>query len=329
MAEVLNSPPRSGEPAVLAAGWWPVDRLIVGYLSAAFLLVAVYFGRIPGAWWLLVVHAAAVASIVAAVRAHPVPGTPLDKARTIFRYWYPLPYVASCYKTMAIFIPAIRGTDLDAQVARLDYRLWGANPTVWLERLYNPWLTEVLQLAYTLFVPCAMLIAALFWIMRRYPDFRFYAFVVSLGFLASYLGYLAVPVRGPRFFLPHLQHTELHGLWLFENMQRFLDRLESAHYDCFPSGHTELTMIAWWSSRRISMKLFAAYSVYTILIVFATIYLRYHYTIDVFAGAILAAILLAAAPGLYAAAGGRRQKAGSSPTAGTFEVRSPKAQEDN
>jgi membrane-associated phospholipid phosphatase len=329
MAEVLSSPPRSGEPALLAAGWWQVDVLIVGYLAASALLIAVYFGRIPDGAWLLAAHIAAIGSIAAVIRARPDPQSPLYRLRAIFRYWYPLPYVGACYKTMAIFIPAIRGTDLDARIARLDYRLWSANPTVWLERLYNPWLTEVLQLAYTLFVPCAMVIAALFWLMRRYSDFRYYAFLVSLGFLASYIGYFVVPVRGPRFFLAHLQHTNLHGLWLFENMQRFLDRLESAHYDCFPSGHTELTMIAWWSSRRISMKLFAAYCVYTILIVFATIYLRYHYTIDVFAGAILAAILLAAAPGLYAAAGGRRQGGGSSPAAGTFESRPPMTQEDN
>ena len=97
-------------------------------------------------------------------------------------------------------------------------------------------------------------------------------------------------------------------MWLFQNMQRFLDRLESAHYDCFPSGHTELTIIAWWTSRRISMKLFAAYTVYTMLIVFATIYLRYHYTVDVFAGAVVAAILLAAAPVLFRAAESRRPR---------------------
>ncbi len=65
----------------------------------------------------------------------------------------------------------------------------------------------------------------------------------------SYAGYLLVPARGPRFFLRHLQQEPLRGLWLFNLMQGTLDRLESAHYDCFPSGHTELTILAWWSSR--------------------------------------------------------------------------------
>jgi len=38
-------------------------------------------------------------------------------------------------------------------------------------------------------------------------------------------------------------------LWLFKGMQATLDRLESAYYDCFPSGHTLLTILAWWGSR--------------------------------------------------------------------------------
>ncbi len=126
---------------------------------------------------------------------------------------------------------------------------------------------------------------------------------MGLGFLASYVGYFLVPVRGPRFFLAHLQHVDLRGVWLFDPMQRLLNRLESAHYDCFPSGHTEMTMIAWWSSRVVSKRLFAVYSLYVILIVTATVYLRYHYTVDVFAGAVLAVAVLAVSPVLYSGVG--------------------------
>ena len=82
-------------------------------------------------------------------------------------------------------------------------------------------------------------------------------------------------------------------------MQSTLDRLESAHYDCFPSGHTELTILAWWGSRMVSKALFKVYFAYTPLIIFATVYLRYHYSVDVLAGAVLAAGLILSAPVLY------------------------------
>jgi membrane-associated phospholipid phosphatase len=60
-----------------------------------------------------------------------------------------------------------------------------------------------------------------------------------------------------------------------------------------------MTVIACWSSRVVSKRLFAAFSLYTILIVSATIYLRYHYTVDVFAGVLLAVAVLAVSPWLY------------------------------
>jgi membrane-associated phospholipid phosphatase len=91
----------------------------------------------------------------------------------------------------------------------------------------------------------------------------------------------------------------LQGLWLFNWMQATLDRLESANFDCFPSGHTELTILAWWSSRMVSKRLFQIYFAYTPFLIFATVYLRYHYTVDVFAGAALAFVLIAATPALF------------------------------
>jgi membrane-associated phospholipid phosphatase len=200
---------------------------------------------------------------------------------------------------MSILIPAIRGTDFDRELALLDFRIWGANPTVWLERLQSPWFTELLQIFYSLFVPCVLLVAFLLWRRGRLEDFRQYAFLIAAGFLVSYIGYFLVPARGPRFLLKHLQATELKGLWLFQPLQAMLDRLESAHYDCFPSGHTELTMLAWWGSRKLSSRYFTAYLLYTLSIIFATIYLRYHYTVDVLAGAVVAAAVIPAAPRIY------------------------------
>ena len=88
-------------------------------------------------------------------------------------------------------------------------------------------------------------------------------------------------------------------------MRTTLDRLESAHYDCFPSGHGELTIIAWWSSRQISKWLSGMYLAYTLSIIIATVYLRYHYTVDLVAGGLLAAVLIAGGPIMYRKLSGR------------------------
>jgi len=282
---------------------WAVDKLILTYLAFTGLLIAFFGNRLPNSKELLALHLAGAALIVLAARRK-------GRASWIFRHWYPLPYVASLYKEMAILIPAVRHTSADQWLARLDFRIWGANPTVWLERIQSRPLTEFLQLVYTLFVPVVLLIAWLIWKRGRYVEFRYYAFLIALGFLASYIGYLLVPARGPRFLLRDLQHTPLRGLWLFSGMQTALDRLESAHYDCFPSGHTELTILAWWSSQQISSRLFWVYFSYTLGIIFATVYLRYHYTIDLLAGALLALVLVIGAPAIYQKLSGERDRVG-------------------
>src|SRR5260370_35049664 len=82
-------------------------------------------------------------------------------------------------------------------------------------------------------------------------------------------------------------------------MQSALDRLESAHYDCFPSGHTELTILAWWGSRMVSNRLFRVYLAYTPCIIFATVYLLYHYSLTLLSGVVTAAVLSLAAPRPY------------------------------
>lgn len=282
MAEVLNSDRRL----------WAVDKLTLAYLAGTGALVAVYWNRLPGAPELLTLHfGAGVAIVLSSTRG--------GRAIWYFRHWYPLPLLASCYKEMAILIPAVRGVTTDQWLADLDFSIWHANPTVWLERVQTPALTDFLQVAYTLYVPAVVLVPWLLWRKRRFADFRYCAFLVSLGLLTSYIGYILVPARGPRFLLDHLQHLPLQGGWVVDVMRTTLDRLESVHYDCFPSGHVELTIIAWWSSRQISKRLSRVYLSYTLCIIFATVYLRYHYTVDLVAGALLAATLIVAGPLMY------------------------------
>lgn len=113
--------------------------------------------------------------------------------------------------------------------------------------------------------------------------------------------FLIVPARGPRFFLDGLQTQPLVGLWLFGPLRAMLDTLESAHYDCFPSGHLEMTILAAWSSRRISPRLAGIYGLYAVCMLLTPTYLRYHCTVDLMAGVVVAVAVLAAAPRLMRA----------------------------
>ena len=272
--------------------FWAVDKLILTYFAFTTAMVLLWWGEVPHPAGLIVWQALLAILLVVQIK-YPNPTT------WLFRNWYPVIYVASCYKEMAAYLPLARHINYDQALADVDGRIWGIQPADWLYRFQSAGLTEYLQIVYTLFVPMAILPAFLLWRRRHYPDFRYLAFLIVLGYLASYVGYILVPARGPRILLKELENMPLQGMWLFHGMQNMLDKLESVAYDCFPSGHTELTIIAWWGSRMVSRRWFLAYSIYTPSIIFATVYLRYHYSVDVFAGALLAAILIAVSPSLY------------------------------
>jgi membrane-associated phospholipid phosphatase len=292
LAEVLTAGLSTLAPSKLDTRFWAVDKIILAYFAASVVLILGWWSALPDALPLLAANLIGGALIVYQVKRP-------NRTSWIFRNWYPLPFVAACYKEMALFIRAVRHSDADQWLADLDFRIWGAHPSVWLERVHSAVLTEFLQVVYTLFVPAVLCIAWMLWHRGCTRKFQYYAFLIALGFLTSYIGYILVPARGPRFLLKQMQHFPLQGLWLFQTMQSTLDRLESAHYDCFPSGHTELTILAWWGSRMVSKRWFRVYLAYTPFIIFATVYLRYHYTVDLLAGMVTAAVLILTAPRLY------------------------------
>ncbi|HZE73391.1 MAG TPA: phosphatase PAP2 family protein [Pyrinomonadaceae bacterium] len=273
-------------------GPWAIDKLILTYLAATSVLEVIFCAQIPQAWWLLLLKVAGVGLIVVARRSETM-------ASWLFRNWYPAIYVAACYKELNYLIPALRSGTADAALARFDLATLRVNPTVWIERLQMPLLTEYLQIVYSLFIPAVLLVAYLLWRQRRLEEFRFYGFLISMGYLVSYVFYFLVPARGPRFLLSQIQHTQLEGLWTFNWFRNLLDNLEGIHYDCFPSGHTEQTLLAWWTSQRLSRKVFYIFTIFTASQLFSTVYLRYHYVVDLVAGGVIAAILIFVTPRLY------------------------------
>src|SRR5207247_1565330 len=139
------------------ANWWPIDKVILAYFGATATLELVYWSRLPNPWELLLVH---IAGALLMALAAFYPGNAISH---VFHHWYSVFYVFYCYKEMSILIPALRSTDADADLARLDFDVWGANPTVWLERINSPLLTELLQVVYSGFVPIVLLLGLMLW----------------------------------------------------------------------------------------------------------------------------------------------------------------------
>jgi membrane-associated phospholipid phosphatase len=191
------------------------------------------------------------------------------------------------YQAMAGAVPIVRGTRLDALLYGIDVAVWGTSPNVWAERFASPWLTEVLSVCYIFFMPLLFgsLLRYFFW--RRELLGEFYAglfTVYGLGFL----GYLLVPAMGPYLAYPELFSVTLEGGPITQ-LNTLMVVEGSNKVDVFPSLHcavsTFILVFAWRHHRREFWLLLAP----VVGLWLSTIYLRYHYLVDVACGFALAA----------------------------------------
>jgi membrane-associated phospholipid phosphatase len=211
------------------------------------------------------------------------------------RDWYPAVLLLPLFIELSYLIHAIHPTDFDSALAALDRRTFGANPVSWVQQFARPWVTEVLQLAYASFYLFPLGLMFVLYASGRSREFQESQFGMLLCFFLSYFGYLLVPALGPRFIAEDVA-TAPQGLWLSRLLQDSLNFLERAGSmrDAFPSGHTAVAiMVQRYAFRWFGWRAFRLVPLTAALLV-STVYLGYHYVVDVFAGALLAFLSLAA-----------------------------------
>jgi len=215
------------------------------------------------------------------------------------RIWYIAPMVLLTFKQLYFMIAPIHGKDYDDLLIEIDRLLFGVDPTVWLSKFATPVLTEVIQIAYSSFY--FLFIVAGYELYRKGEMGKFYfsAFLVVYGFYLSYIGYFFLPAVGPRFTLHNFAtlNTELPGLFVTNFLRDFVNYGESivkghpnpaeiVQRDIFPSGHTQMTLVLLYITKKYKMKTTGFIWTTGILLIFGTVYLRYHYVIDLIAGAL-------------------------------------------
>jgi membrane-associated phospholipid phosphatase len=75
--------------------------------------------------------------------------------------------------------------------------------------------------------------------------------------------------------------------------------LRLAPRDAFPSGHALVTLLSMAWAWRYRLWVRWVVTILGALLVVSTVYLRYHYVVDVLAGAVLATLCLAFAPAVH------------------------------
>ena len=227
----------------------------------------------------------------------------------LLRFWYPVVMIFFCFKEIYVLMLGLRpGVLMDDVLINIDHALFGFHPTVEIAGIASPLLTEFFQLIYSLFYFMPIIFALELYLWHRYEEMKYAMFIILFGFYLSFIGYLLVPAIGPRFTLHdfHSLDMELPGLYISQFVRGVINFVESippgvsnpqdyAQRDAFPSGHTIIIMLIAYLSWRIKSNSFYFYFPFAILMIFSTVYLRYHYVIDLAGGipVVVITILLA------------------------------------
>jgi hypothetical protein len=198
--------------------------------------------------------------------------------------FYPAAMGISFY-AMGKAIPLLGIPPADGLLLQWDRALLGHTPSVTLEPFLRPWAEDVAMGGYLFF----------FYYLIAAPGHycihdlqQFCKCIVGLFTLygLAFMGYTVLPAAGPHVYLPF--KTPLHGTWLLDRVIGPVNA-GSNGLDAFPSIHVAaslyLLLFDWQHWRRR----FWWFLLPCIVLWISTIYLRFHYFVDLLAAVVPAA----------------------------------------
>lgn len=215
----------------------------------------------------------------------------LRQGAALFRDVAPFSVILLLYPASELVVTALRGSlTMDPELIQLEVALFGGHLSVWMERFITPWLTDLLSFCYLFHTLIPVIVLSFLCYFRPRADFveATEGFVVM--FQIGLLLYVLVPASGPLKSMPAAYARDLSG-GVMTDLSRAAIEATRAPRDAFPSLHVGISALllvyAWRGSRWLGLLLLPVIVGNWI----STVYLRYHYLIDVLAGFALVPIV--------------------------------------
>lgn len=221
------------------------------------------------------------------------PGERHPHARRVVRRLSTTAFVLLTYFQLRWIIPALHAATFDAELAAIDQALYGAPPAVLLQPLQTFAAVEWFGFFYWSFFYVIGAYTIAHCIFERDAE-RFAGYgtgIVAVHAWGGWFGYILLPGFGPYVHYASRLEPLDGGTFLAMSGTAYS---WGALRDIFPSLHTAvmtfITIHAFrrWSVHRLYKPVALLYLFWTLQIVIATVFLRWHYTIDLVAGLALA-----------------------------------------
>jgi len=247
----------------------------------------------------------------------------------------PLLYRLGVYGTVQIsyfelreLLPLVNPSSLDSQLSYIDERVLHFEPSLFMDRLVSPATTEWFAFFYFgYFALLASHVLPLLFFSRRLKLVSEFTLGMIFLYAFAHIIYMLVPGYGPvRFLAGQYQHELPSGIWFNAVMDAV--RSGGAQKDIFPSLHTAgpvyLSLFSFRHRDKMPFKYtWPLVSFFSANIVIATMFLRWHYLIDVLAGILLSVVGFALAARLSPREISYREENGLGPVLMPFKLRPP------
>ncbi len=273
----------TGNPPVKVEHTLPMkvaDLLITCLASFAAALV-LFDGTWHPAWGSSAVGFGGIALGLVAVRGLAEASPKLRWLHTVGNFWL-LPTIIFGHFNLGPILDSAHPRLLDAELAQLDLRLFGAHPALWLGERVGPVITEFVMICYYSYFLGPVVLGVLLYVRKKSLAYAEYTLGLTLYFVLNYIFYVVVPAVGPRYFLAGMFDAPLQGLWLTSTLDGLM-RTPVFDRDCFPSGHTGVTLTVLTFAWRYQRNYFWALLPIGTGLIAGTLIGRFHYGIDLIA----------------------------------------------
>ncbi len=215
--------------------------------------------------------------------------TKTSKGKRLALLFYPIA-MNVVFMNMKTAIPKLRPGSYDRFLQGIDGAGIGTNFSLRLQPLVHPALTEFFSICYMLFF-IYLLFSLVYYFCGELELLKKFVIGLFTIYGIGYFGYSFVPAAGPYIAMKEQFTTPLTGWW-FTKWNAAIVAAGSNGVDVFPSLHCAVSSFFLFFDRRHRSWRFKLYLIPCVGLWFSTIYLRYHYLIDVCCGFALSAFAL-------------------------------------
>jgi len=201
---------------------------------------------------------------------------------------YPITLFGYFFISLRVVNLIIFSEYLDPFFMKIDLAMFGYYPSMeWGKVLHQAWIQEFISFAYFSYFPMIAGLPVYFYFRNR-QAFNKLIFRLSFSFYICYFIFGLLPVVGGR-YLPEAHELSMQNRgWLFGWIMAWIYSNTTHWGGAFPSSHVIISLILTFSTLAHYKRMGVILLLICVFLAIATVFLHYHWFIDMLAGVLMA-----------------------------------------